>query len=266
MDCKKALQGSNGDIDLAIEELRKTSGLKASKKSSRSAADGLIGAVSESGKVSMIEVNCETDFVARDDSFQEFVKEAVNQVAANPDSDLESLLRNSLEEKREKLVQKLGENIVVRRISRSVEQASSSGLYVHSNKKIGTIVSLEGGNEATAKDIAMHIAATDPLAISPSDIPEETILKEKEIFKAQSEDSGKPPEIVEKMIEGKINKYLAEVSLTEQDFVKDPNKKISDLLKENNATILSFTRFEVGEGIEVEKVDFATEVMAQIEG
>ena len=266
MDCKKALQGSNGDIDLAIEELRKTSGLKASKKSSRSAADGLIGAVSESGKVSMIEVNCETDFVARDDSFQEFVKEAVNQVAANWDSDLESLLRNSLEEKREKLVQKLGENIVVRRISRSVEQANSSGLYVHSNKKIGTIVSLEGGNEATAKDIAMHIAATDPLAISPSDIPEETILKEKEIFKAQSEDSGKPPEIVEKMIEGKINKYLAEVSLTEQDFVKDPNKKISDLLKENNATILSFTRFEVGEGIEVEKVDFATEVMAQIEG
>ena len=266
MDCKKALQGSNGDIDLAIEELRKTSGLKASKKSSRSAADGLIGAVSESGKVSMIEVNCETDFVARDDSFQEFVKEAVNQVAANLDSDLESLLRNSLEEKREKLVQKLGENIVVRRISRSVEHANSSGLYVHSNKKIGTIVSLEGGNEATAKDIAMHIAATDPLAISPSDIPEETILKEKEIFKAQSEDSGKPPEIVEKMIEGKINKYLAEVSLTEQDFVKDPNKKISDLLKENNATILSFTRFEVGEGIEVEKVDFATEVMAQIEG
>lgn len=266
MDCKKALQGSNGDIDLAIEELRKTSGLKASKKSSRSAADGLIGAVSESGKVFMVEVNCETDFVARDDSFQEFVKEAVNQVAANPDRDLESLLRNSLEEKREKLVQKLGENIVVRRISRSVEHASSSGLYVHSNKKIGTIVSLEGGNEATAKDIAMHIAATDPLAISPSDIPEETILKEKEIFKAQSEDSGKPPEIVEKMIEGKINKYLAEVSLTEQDFVKDPNKKISDLLKENNATILSFTRFEVGEGIEVEKVDFATEVMAQIEG
>jgi elongation factor Ts len=266
MDCKKALQGSNGDIDLAIEELRKTSGLKASKKSSRSAAEGSIGAISENGKVCMVEVNCETDFVARDDSFQEFVKETVNQVAANPDADLEELLRNGLEEKREKLVQKLGENIVVRRISRSIEQANSAGLYIHSNKKIGTIISLEGGNEGTAKDIAMHIAATDPLAISPVDIPEETILKEKEIFKAQSEDSGKPPEIVEKMIEGKINKYLAEVSLTEQDFVKDPDKKISDLLKENNATILSFTRFEVGEGVEVEKVDFATEVMAQIEG
>ena len=266
MDCKKALQGSNGDIDLAIEELRKTSGLKASKKSSRSAAEGSIGTISENGKVCMVEVNCETDFVARDDSFQEFVKETVNQVAANPDADLEELLRNGLEEKREKLVQKLGENIVVRRISRSIEQANSAGLYIHSNKKIGTIISLEGGNEGTAKDIAMHIAATDPLAISPADIPEETILKEKEIFKAQSEDSGKPPEIVEKMIEGKINKYLAEVSLTEQDFVKDPDKKISDLLKENNATILSFTRFEVGEGVEVEKVDFATEVMAQIEG
>jgi elongation factor Ts len=266
MDCKKALQGSNGDIDLAIEELRKTSGLKASKKSSRSAAEGSIGTISENGKVCMVEVNCETDFVARDDSFQEFVKETVNQVAANPDANLEELLRNGLEEKREKLVQKLGENIVVRRISRSIEQANSAGLYIHSNKKIGTIISLEGGNEGTAKDIAMHIAATDPLAISPADIPEETILKEKEIFKAQSEDSGKPPEIVEKMIEGKINKYLAEVSLTEQDFVKDPDKKISDLLKENNATILSFTRFEVGEGVEVEKVDFATEVMAQIEG
>jgi elongation factor Ts len=171
-----------------------------------------------------------------------------------------------LEERREKLVQKLGENIVVRRISRSIEGANSAGLYIHSNKKIGTIISLEGGNEEIAKDIAMHIAATDPLAISPADIPEEVILKEKEIFKAQSEDSGKPAEIIEKMIEGKINKYLAEVSLTEQGFVKDPNKKISDLLKENNATILSFTRFEVGEGIEVKKVDFATEVMAQIEG
>ena len=266
MDCKKALQGSNGDIDLAIEELRKTSGLKASKKSSRSAADGLIGAILENGKVSMVEVNCETDFVARDDSFQEFLTEAVNQVAANPGTSLEEILEDGLEERRAKLVQKLGENIVVRRISRSLEGANSTGLYIHSNRKIGTIISLEGGNEETAKDIAMHIAASDPLAISPADIPEEVILKEKEIFKAQSEDSGKPAEIIEKMIEGKVNKYLAEVSLTEQSFVKDPNKKISDLLKENNATILSFTRFEVGEGIEIKKVDFATEVMAQIEG
>jgi len=266
MDCKKALQASNGDIELAIEELRKTSGLKASKKSSRSAAEGIIGAISENGKVCMVEVNCETDFVARDNSFKDFLKETVNEVAANPNASLEELLKNGLEERRERLVQKLGENIVVRRISRSVDGANSAGLYIHSNNKIGSIISLEGGNEETAKDIAMHIAASDPLAISPADIPEEVILKEKEIFKAQSEDSGKPVEIVEKMIEGKIKKYLAEVSLTEQDFVKDPNKKISDLLKENNARILSFTRFEVGEGIEIEKVDFATEVMAQIEG
>ena len=266
MDCKKALQASNGDIELAIEELRKTSGLKASKKSSRSAAEGIIGAISENGKVCMVEVNCETDFVARDNSFKDFLKETVNEVAANPNASLEELLKNGLEERRERLVQKLGENIVVRRISRSVDGANSTGLYIHSNNKIGSIISLEGGNEETAKDIAMHIAASDPLAISPADIPEEVILKEKEIFKAQSEDSGKPVEIVEKMIEGKIKKYLAEVSLTEQDFVKDPNKKISDLLKENNARILSFTRFEVGEGIEIEKVDFATEVMAQIEG
>ena len=266
MDCKKALQASNGDIELAIEELRKTSGLKASKKSSRSAAEGIIGAISENGKVCMVEVNCETDFVARDNSFKDFLKETVNEVAANPNASLEELLENGLEERRERLVQKLGENIVVRRISRSVDGANSTGLYIHSNNKIGSIISLEGGNEETAKDIAMHIAASDPLAISPADIPEEVILKEKEIFKAQSEDSGKPVEIVEKMIEGKIKKYLAEVSLTEQDFVKDPNKKISDLLKENNARILSFTRFEVGEGIEIEKVDFATEVMAQIEG
>jgi elongation factor Ts len=266
MDCKKALQASNGDIELAIEELRKTSGLKASKKSSRSAAEGIIGAISENGKVCMVEVNCETDFVARDNSFKDFLKETVNEVAANPNASLEELLENGLEERRERLVQKLGENIVVRRISRSVDGANSAGLYIHSNNKIGSIISLEGGNEETAKDIAMHIAASDPLAISPADIPEEVILKEKEIFKAQSEDSGKPVEIVEKMIEGKIKKYLAEVSLTEQDFVKDPNKKISDLLKENNARILSFSRFEVGEGIEIEKVDFATEVMAQIEG
>ena len=184
MDCKKALQASNGDIELAIEELRKTSGLKASKKSSRSAAEGIIGAISENGKVCMVEVNCETDFVARDNSFKDFLKETVNEVAANPNASLEELLKNGLEERRERLVQKLGENIVVRRISRSVDGANSAGLYIHSNNKIGSIISLEGGNEETAKDIAMHIAASDPLAISPADIPEEVILKEKEIFKA----------------------------------------------------------------------------------
>ena len=265
MDCKKALEGANGDMELAIEELRKTSGVKASKKSGRSAADGLIGIESKAQDIFMIEVNCETDFVARDDSFVSFTKETLQTFIGNPESSLEELLNNGIEDNREKLVQKLGENIVVRRVAKT-ENSSTVGSYLHSNQKIGCIVSLDGGDESLANDIAMHAAATDPMAISPSDIPEEIVAKEREIFKAQSEESGKPAEIIEKMIEGKVSKFLAEVSLTEQDFVKDPNTKISQLLKDNNANILSFTRYEVGEGIEVEKVDFASEVMSQIEG
>lgn len=265
MDCKKALEGANGDMELAIEELRKTSGVKASKKSGRSAADGLIAIESTAQDIFMIEVNCETDFVARDDSFVSFTKETLQTFIENPESSLEELLNNGIEDNREKLVQKLGENIVVRRVAKT-ENSSTVGSYLHSNQKIGCIVSLDGGDESLANDIAMHAAATDPMAISPSDIPEEIVAKEREIFKAQSEESGKPAEIIEKMIEGKVSKFLAEVSLTEQDFVKDPNTKISQLLKDNNANILSFTRYEVGEGIEVEKVDFASEVMSQIEG
>jgi len=265
MDCKKALEGANGDMELAIEELRKTSGIKASKKSGRSAADGLIAIESKAQDIFMIEVNCETDFVARDDSFVAFTKETLQTFTGNPESSLEELLNNGIEDNREKLVQKLGENIVVRRVAKT-ENSSTVGSYLHSNQKIGCIVSLDGGDESLANDIAMHAAATDPMAISPSDIPEEIVAKEREIFKAQSEESGKPAEIIEKMIEGKVSKFLAEVSLTEQDFVKDPNAKISQLLKDNNANILSFTRYEVGEGIEVEKVDFASEVMSQIEG
>ena len=265
MDCKKALEEANGDIDLAIEELRKTSGIKASKKSGRSAADGLIGITSRDKDFFMIEVNCETDFVARDESYINFTKETLDIYSNNPSYSLKQLLESGVEDNREKLVQKLGENIVVRRLAKS-DDSSISGSYLHSNNKIGCIVSLEGGDEALANDIAMHAAATDPMAVSPMDIPKETVDKEREIFKAQSEESGKPPEIIEKMIEGKISKFLAEVSLTEQDFVKDPNVKISKLLADNNASISSFTRYEVGEGIEVEKVDFASEVMSQIEG
>ena len=266
MDCKKALQDANGDLDLAVEELRKTSGLKASKKSSRSAADGLIGIRSADGKSFMVEINCETDFVARDDSFNLFMQEVLEIVSTNGDKSLEELLKLGIEEKREKLVQKLGENIVVRRVTASEDKADSSGVYLHSNNKIGTIISLKGGTEEVAKDIAMHAAATDPMAISPSDIPKEVIEKEREIYRAQSEESGKPADIIEKMIDGKIRKFLSEVSLTEQDFVKDPSLRISDILKDKDANIIGFKRFEVGEGIEVEKVDFASEVMSQIEG
>lgn len=265
MDCKKALEESQGDMELAIEELRKTSGIKASKKSGRSAADGLIAIKSQDDQYFMIEVNCETDFVARDDSFVEFTSQTLDSYVSNPESSLEEILANGAEDSREKIVQKLGENIVIRRIAKT-EESSVTGSYLHSNQKIGCIVSLEGGDESLANDIAMHASATDPMAVTPSDIPTETVEKEREIFRAQSEGSGKPPEIVEKMIEGKVAKFLSEVSLTEQDFVKDPNMKISQLLKENNANILNFIRYEVGEGIEVEKVDFATEVMSQIEG
>ena len=265
MDCKKALEESQGDMELAIEELRKTSGIKASKKSGRSAADGLIAIKSQDDQYFMIEVNCETDFVARDDSFVEFTSQTLDSYVSNPESSLEEILANGAEDSREKIVQKLGENIVIRRIAKTKE-SSVTGSYLHSNQKIGCIVSLEGGDESLANDIAMHASATDPMAVTPSDIPTETVEKEREIFRAQSEGSGKPPEIVEKMIEGKVAKFLSEVSLTEQDFVKDPNMKISQLLKENNANILNFIRYEVGEGIEVEKVDFATEVMSQIEG
>ena len=265
MDCKKALEESQGDMELAIEELRKTSGIKASKKSGRSAADGLIAIKSQDDQYFMIEVNCETDFVARDDSFVEFTSQTLDSYVSNPGSSLEEILANGAEDNREKIVQKLGENIVIRRIAKT-EESSVTGSYLHSNQKIGCIVSLEGGDESLANDIAMHASATDPMAVTPSDIPTETVEKEREIFRAQSEGSGKPPEIVEKMIEGKVAKFLSEVSLTEQDFVKDPNMKISQLLKENNANILNFIRYEVGEGIEVEKVDFATEVMSQIEG
>jgi elongation factor Ts len=265
MDCKKALEESQGDMELAIEELRKTSGIKASKKSGRSAADGLIAIKSQDDQYFMIEVNCETDFVARDDSFVEFTSQTLDSYVSNPESSLEEILANGAEDNREKIVQKLGENIVIRRIAKT-EESSVTGSYLHSNQKIGCIVSLEGGDESLANDIAMHASATDPMAVTPSDIPTETVEKEREIFRAQSEGSGKPPEIVEKMIEGKVAKFLSEVSLTEQDFVKDPNVKISQLLKENNANILNFIRYEVGEGIEVEKVDFATEVMSQIEG
>ena len=265
MDCKKALEDAEGNMDKAIEELRKTSGVKASKKSGRSAADGLIAIENIEDQIFMIEVNCETDFVARDDSFVEFTSQTLKSFSENPEKTLQELMDDGIEDNREKIVQKLGENIVVRRVAKT-ESSTITGSYLHSNNKIGCIVSLEGGSQDLAIDIAMHAAATDPLAVSPADIPSELVEKEREIYKAQSEDSGKPPEIIEKMIEGKVSKFLAEVSLTEQDFVKDPNTKINQLLKENSASILNFTRFEVGEGIEVEKVDFAAEVMSQIEG
>ena len=264
MDCKQALVTAKGDISLAIEELRKSSGIKASKKAGRSAADGVIRVEISNSKAFMVEINCETDFVAKDESFMEFSDEVLNTLSSGDFHEVEQLMKGDLQDKREKLIQKLGENIVVRRMFQSDDTADHTGVYLHSNKKIACVTSLRGGNDEAAKNIAMHIAATDPLAISPNDIPIEILEKEKEIFEAQSADSGKSKDIVVKMVEGKIKKFLSEVSLTEQDFVKDPGVKIKSLLDENNAQVIQFKRFEVGEGIEVVETDFAAEVMSQI--
>ena len=264
MDCKQALVTAKGDISLAIEELRKSSGIKASKKAGRSAADGVIRVEINNSKAFMVEINCETDFVVKDESFMEFSDEVLNTLSSGDFHEVEQLMKGDLQDKREKLIQKLGENIVVRRMFQSDDTADHTGVYLHSNKKIACVTSLRGGNDEAAKDIAMHIAATDPLAISPNDIPIEILEKEKEIFEAQSADSGKPKDIVVKMVEGKVKKFVSEVSLTEQDFVKDPGVKIKSLLDKNNAQVIQFKRFEVGEGIEVEETDFAAEVMSQI--
>ena len=264
MDCKQALVTTKGDISLAIEELRKSSGIKASKKAGRSAADGVIRVEINNSKAFMVEINCETDFVAKDESFMEFSDDVLNTLCSGDFHEVEQLMKGDLQDKREKLIQKLGENIVVRRMFQSDDTADHTGVYLHSNKKIACVTSLRGGNDEAAKNIAMHIAATDPLAISPNDIPVEILEKEKEIFEAQSADSGKSKDIVVKMVEGKIKKFLSEVSLTEQDFVKDPGVKIKSLLDENNAQVIQFKRFEVGEGIEVVETDFAAEVMSQI--
>ena len=265
MDCKQALLETDGDIAQAIEELRKSSGIKASKKAGRSAADGILQIQLVNSIGFMVEINCETDFVAKDGSFVEFSEEVIKTLSSGEFLELDQLMAGDLSDKREKLVQKLGENIVVRRVFISDDAADHTGIYLHSNKKIACIVCLKGGNEEVAKDIAMHIAATDPLAITPQDIPEETVKKEKEIFEAQSADSGKSAEIIVKMVEGKVKKFLSEVSLTEQDFVKDPGLKIKSLLDKNKAEVIQFKRFEVGEGIEIEETDFAAEVMSQIE-
>ena len=265
MDCKKALLETDGDISQAIEELRKSSGIKASRKAGRSAADGILQIQLVNSVGFMVEINCETDFVAKDGSFVEFSEEVLKALSTGQYLELDQLMAGDLNDKREKLVQKLGENIVVRRVFISDDSADHTGIYLHSNKKIACIVCLKGGNEEVAKDIAMHIAATDPLAITPQDIPEETIKKEKEIFEAQSADSGKSAEIIVKMVEGKVKKFLSEVSLTEQDFVKDPGLKIKSLLEKNKAEVIQFKRFEVGEGIEIEESNFAAEVMSQIE-
>ena len=271
MDCKKALSEAEGDIEKAIDDLRKASGMKAAKKASRVAADGIvITKVASDGNYGVIlEVNSETDFVARDESFLSFANDAVEAAFANKDADVPAILASGLEDQREKLVQKIGENINIRRVGRLQFADANEGIvesYVHSNNRIAVLISLRGGDESLAKDIAMHIAAVNPMVVRAEDVPEETLSKESEIYSAQARESGKPEEIIEKMISGRLKKFVAEISLLEQQFVKDPDSTISDLLKAAGADVVDFVRYEVGEGIEKEEVDFAAEVAAQIAG
>jgi elongation factor Ts len=264
MECKRALVEADADIDKAIEDLRKSSGMKAAKKAGRTAADGLVSVKVEGGYGVVVEVNSETDFVARDEGFQGFVAAVVNAGFSSKATDMTALMEGDLESAREALVQKIGENISPRRIS-SVE-ADVVGGYVHSNNRIAVIVGLRGGDEELAKDVAMHVAAVNPAVVSSDQMPADIVAAEKEIFAAQARESGKPEEIIEKMIVGRVNKFLKESSLVDQPFVKDPDTSVGNLVKAAGAEILSFVRFEVGEGIDVEEVDFAAEVAAQVQG
>jgi len=266
LECKKALAEANGDVDAAIEALRKSSGMKAAKKAGRTAADGVVAIkTAEDGAfATMVEVNSETDFVARDENFLGFVGAVVDKAFSQRITDVETLAADDIEDARQALVQKIGENISVRRVVAHAVEGGVIGGYVHGNNRIAVLVSLKGGSEELARDVAMHVAAVNPQVVSPANMPEEVVAKEREIYVAQAADSGKPAEIVEKMVDGRVRKFLAENSLTEQAFVKDPDQTVGKLVSTAGAEVLSFTRFEVGEGIEVEKVDFAAEVAAQL--
>ena len=264
MECKKALVEADGDLELAIENLRKSSGMKAAKKAGRVAADGVVRVEVNGGQGTLVEVNSETDFVARDDNFSAFADQVIAEAGSTDSTNVAALMDGDLESSRSALVQKIGENITVRRIAKI--SASVVGAYVHSNEKIGVMIGLDGGSEELAKDIAMHVAAVNPMVVNPDDVDPAMIEKEKEIFAAQAENSGKPAEIIEKMIGGRIRKFLAEISLVEQPFVKNPDQTVGQLAKSAGATVTGMVRFEVGEGIEKEEVDFAEEVMAQARG
>ncbi|MCL5424831.1 MAG: translation elongation factor Ts [Gammaproteobacteria bacterium] len=265
MECKKALTETDGDIEVAIENLRKNSGLKAAKKADRIAAEGVVVTrVAEDGSYGvMVEINSETDFVARDDNFIAFADKIAGAFFAAKSEDVAAVMSGELETAREQLVQKIGENIGVRRAV--VVNAAEGGLvgeYVHGGR-IGVLTVLTGGNSEVAKDVAMHVAAINPAVALPADMPQEQLDQEKAIILAQPDMAGKPEQIAEKMVQGRLKKYLAENSLTEQPFVKDPNQSVAEFVKAAGGEVVGFTRFEVGEGIEKEEVDFAKEVMEQ---
>ena len=274
MECKKALKETNGDIDTAIEHMRKTGLAKADKKAGRVAAEGLIEfAFSDDGKTGcVVEVNCETDFVTKGDDFKNFVTAVANCVLTNKPADLNALMATpitdggqSVEDTQKTLISKIGENTQVRRFALKQDVKGSLSHYKHGSR-IGVMVELEGGDDALGKDIAMHVAASNPSCISSDDVSQDILDKEKDIFSAQAAESGKPPEIIEKMVAGRIKKFIGEITLYGQAFVKDPEQTVEKLLKSANAKVVSFDRLEVGEGIEKKVENFAEEVKAQMQG
>jgi elongation factor Ts len=270
MECKKALVETNGDIDAAIEMMRKSGMAKADKKAGRVAAEGTVVIKSAGNVAAVVEVNSETDFVANGDEFQNFAKGIADCILNDKPADVDALNNckmadgNTVDETRRAMIAKIGENIAVRRF-KLIEAAGTVGSYLHGTR-IGVVVTLDGGDEELARDIAMHIAASRPACISEADVPAEMIDKEREIFAAQAKESGKPDDIVQKMVEGRVKKFLKEITLVGQPFVKDPDTTVEKLLKSKNATVTAFERFEVGEGIEKKQENFAEEVMAQVQG
>ena len=274
MECKKALQEAEGNIDVAIENMRKSGLAKADKKSGRVAAEGRVAiAISDNGKTAaIVEVNCETDFVSGGDEFMSFVAAVANTVLANKPADVAALSDMTLdgstetvEEVRKAMVAKIGENMQLRRFCILETENGAFGSYMHGNR-MGVLVEMEGGSEELIKDIAMHIAASNPLCVAEDNVPAEVLEKEKEILRAQALESGKPADIVEKMLTGRVRKYLAEITLLGQSFVKDPDKTVETLLADAGAKVNNFVRYEVGEGIEKKQENFADEVMAQVNG
>ena len=270
MECKKALVETDGDIESAIENMRKSGQAKAAKKAGRTAADGIvIIKIDNSGKFAVIvEVNCETDFVAKDENFQSFADAVAERAIKSDATSVEALMEMSLhngeettiEEARQAIISKIGENMNVRRFER-VESKNTLASYQH-GLRIGVLVDLDG-DSSLGKDLAMHIAATNPVCIDKADVDEELLLKEKSIVESQAKESGKPENIIEKMVEGRMNKFLTEITLLGQQFVKNPDISVGALVKENSASINKFVRYEVGEGIEKKSENFADEVAAQ---
>ena len=264
MECKKALVEVEGDIEKALDLLRSNSALKAEKKSARVAADGVIKVHVSENYATMVEINSETDFAAKDDSFIEFTKNIEERLIDKKYLDVEDL-KKDVEEDRQKLVQSIGENIQVRRLAtQEFDSSKKVGTYLHSDNKLAAMVLLKEENDELGRDIAMHISASAPLSISEDGVDKKVLERETNIFESQARESGKDENIMQKMVEGKIKRFLKEVTLLSQDFIKDPDTSISKLLENSDNEVISFERFKVGEGIEVSSKDFAEEVAEQL--